>query len=66
MGEYDLGCVLRCDVFFSRVVKEINDRYPQLFGKTDEEGVEEDQGPDSKDLNTEKDGGSQNDYFTSK
>jgi hypothetical protein len=52
--------------FFSRVVKEINDRYPQLFGKNDEERVEEGKGQDSKDSNTEKDGGGQGDYFTSK
>ncbi len=44
----------------------MNDRYPQLFGKNDEEGVEENQGQDSKDSNAEKDGGSQGDYFTSK
>ena len=44
----------------------MNDRYPQLFGKNDEEGTEEGKGQDSKDSNTEKDGGSQGDYFTSK
>ena len=66
LGEYDLRCVFRRIVFFSGVVKEINDRYPQLFGKNDEEGTEEGKGQDSKDSNTEKDGGSQGDYFTSK
>ena len=44
----------------------MNDRYPQLCGKNDEEGTEEGKEQDSKDSNTEKDGGSQGDYFTSK
>ena len=66
MRKLDFGCILRCYVFFSRVIKEINDKYPQLFNKTDEEGVEDNKGQDSKDSDAEKDGGSQGDYFTSK
>ena len=66
MREYDYGCLFRRIVFFSRIIKEVNNRYPQLFGKNDAEGVEEDKGQDSKDSNNTKDGGSQGDYFTSK
>ena len=48
MGKPHITWLFRCYVFFSSIVKQLNDGYPQLFQKDSEEDVQKGEGSEEE------------------
>lgn len=66
MGESNTRCLFRRIIFFSKVVEDINNKYPTLFNKDDEEDGEEGKGQIEKDGSFKENGSSAASDFSSR
>lgn len=66
MRESSFNGLCRCTVFFSSLVKSLNDRYPQLFQKDSQENVPEGEGSPDQGGSPEQDGDDSGSSFGSK
>ena len=56
----------RCAIFFSSIIKQLNDGYPTLFGKDDEERIQKGKGSGEEEKTDGSDGSDSPNSFASK